>query len=109
MKKSVGLTLWLVATIIILLVGCIWFFYVEPKISLFWPDRVAKNFANMDRAFPSRTLSKSPSPYQYAEDPQVIASKYEFAGETRDIEEFLTRSQTTGFLVVHNDAIVHES
>lgn len=109
MKRKRVYFLMAVMGVLILLGGFIWFAYVEPKLTLFHPDKVAGNFAHMARVFPSRVIAKSEAPYKFVESPHTIAARYEFAGEVRSLDEFLTRSKTTGFLVIQDDAIVHEA
>ncbi len=86
----------------------VWFLYAEPKLTLFAADRRIHNFAHMDEIFPSRRIAKSDTPYALPLAPRTIATTYTFAGETRDRDEFLKRTNTTGLLVVKDGTIVHE-
>jgi len=108
-KKFVYLIVGIVVSLLVFVVGAVWLSYVQPKLSLFHPDKVVDNFAHMDRVFPARGIEKSATPYVFVENPQPILTQYEFAGEERNLDEFLSRSKTTGFLVIQNDAIVHET
>ena len=108
MNKSIKIILITVTILVFLLVGYRLFAYVEPKLSLFHPDKVAHNFAHMDQVFPSRPILKSATPYQFTINPTSISKTYSFNGEEQHLETFLARSKTTGFLVIQNDEIIHE-
>lgn len=107
-RKKVYWLTGLVGGVMVFVAAFVWFSYAEPKLSLFHPERVAANFAHMDRIFPARVIRKSTTPYQFAENITPIPMYYEFGGKRRSLEEFLARSKTTGLLVIQNDAIVHE-
>lgn len=110
MKRKTGyLSGGIILGVVVLLVGYAWVSYLEPKLSLFAPDKVAHNFAHMDEVFPARTIAQSATPYQFVENAKDIPMQYEFADEVRALDEFLARSQTTSFLVIQDDAIVHEA
>jgi CubicO group peptidase (beta-lactamase class C family) len=108
-RKKVYMLVGVIVSVVVLIVGFVWFSYVEPKLSLFSPDKVVENFAHMDRVFPARVIHKSAAPYQFVEKLTAVPTHYVFNGEERNLAEFLARSQTTGFLVIQDDAIVHEA
>ncbi len=109
MKRKIIRSIVVFAAIALLAAASLtWFLYVEPKLSLFDPEKVSNNFAHMDQIFPARTIHKSTTPYTFAENPTSIPTTYPYENETRMLNEFLVRSKTTGFLVIKDDAIVFE-
>lgn len=107
-SKTVRFIVAVVAILFLAAASLAWFFYVEPKLSLFDPDKVSNNFAHMDQIFPARTIHKSTTPYTFVENPTSIPTTYGYENETRTLDEFLARSKTTGFLVIKDDAVVFE-
>lgn len=75
---------------------------------LFHADVRVENFRNMDHVFPSRTLPASTRPQAFARQDATLPATYLFNGEQRHIGDFLTRTESTGLLVLHNGAVVHE-
>ena len=82
--------------------------YVEPKLTLFHPDKITNNFAHMDQIFPSRIIHQSTVPHHFLENPTSISATYVYDGQEKTLDEFLARSKTTGFLVIQGDTIVYE-
>lgn len=75
---------------------------------LFHADVRAENFRHMERIFPARELAASTQPFEFPRHELPLPAHYRFNGQTHVIGEFLTRSQTTGLLVLKDGAIVHE-
>lgn len=75
---------------------------------LFHADVRAENFRHMERVFPSRALHASSTPHVFAQREATLPATYSFAGSERHIGDFLTRTHTTGLLVLHDGALVHE-
>lgn len=74
-------------------------------INLFHPEHRVENFRNMDRVFPYRTLKASDTPYQFPREPGTLPQQFTFEGRTIDVREFLSRTETTGLLVLRDGAI----
>lgn len=96
-------------TVLILVTGLAWTQYVEPKLTLFSPEKRVENFVNMDEVFPSNRITKSPTPLRLAKSSRAIADSYVYRGKRKDRDEFLKRSATTGLLVIKDGEIVHEN
>lgn len=89
--------------------GFVAFGYVWPKISLFYPGYRVERFRSLSGAFPARRIESSPAPVSFQVNLTPISQSYRFKGQERLVEEFLTRSETTAFLIVHRGTIVHEA
>lgn len=85
------------------------FSYVWPKISLFYPKYRVERFRSLSGAFPARHIASSTATAEFEVNPTPIAQNYNYDSHERLVDEFLTRSETTAFLVVHQGAIVHEA
>jgi len=72
-------------------------------------DRVQK-FQDPDRIFPSRAVSPAadPLPLPRADLPDGFAIRYEWRGETYDVDEFNERTRTTALLILKDGRIVTE-
>jgi len=78
--------------------------------SLFDQDVIVQNFQNMEDAYNVSSFSASSSPFPNPENlnyqlPSTFISK----GNSKNTEEFLDYSRTTGLLIIHNDTIVFEN
>jgi len=82
--------------------------YAYPKITLFDAERVSDNFRHLDRVFPVRTIASSSMPMTLTQAPQSVSVRYHYQGRDSSLDEFLQRSRTTGFLVLHKDHIIDE-
>ena len=76
--------------------------------TLFADDHRAENFRSMDEIFPSTDIRADDDVWAFETDERALPSPYRYEGEERDLEGFLERTETTGLVVVHEDAIVHE-
>jgi CubicO group peptidase (beta-lactamase class C family) len=94
----------LAAIVFVLVASALWLGYLEPKVTLFEPAKVAINFRQMERAFPTRRIPASSQPRPLVETTLVPA--YDLAPE---LPAFLERSRTTSFLVLHQGNLAHES
>ncbi|MEQ9365811.1 MAG: serine hydrolase [Leptospirales bacterium] len=90
---------------------CVWFGYVERKVTLLDPDRITENFRAMDQVFPSRPIRRSSRPLPIPTAPGARAAfdaDYEFDGEARRLSDYLKRSHSTGLLVIKRGRVVYE-
>lgn len=77
-------------------------------ITLFAEDRVVENFRAMDRVFPARAVPEGGEVWAFDTAPRGLPETYNHAGADRSLAAFLDETVTTGLLVVHDGAIVHE-
>lgn len=77
-------------------------------LKLFSPEVRVYNFQHMDGIFPSRPLHRSTQPYVFAMYPQSLPSSYVFNGQQLPLDAFMEKTGTTGLMVLHKGAILHE-
>ncbi|SMP27694.1 serine hydrolase domain-containing protein [Shimia sagamensis] len=85
------------------------FGYAWPKMTLFDPDHRVERFRSLSDAFPTVPIARASKPAAYDVAITPIAETYVFEGKARNLSEFLARSETTAFLVVHRGDLVHEA
>ena len=83
--------------------------YVWPKMTFFDQEVRVENFRSFSQAFPTVEIAASSVPLDYDVQLSQLPEHYTFAGETRRIDDFLARSETTAFLVVKNGRIMQEA
>lgn len=95
--------------VLVLAAGGNWFAaYAWPKITFLWPDHVHDNFRHMEQVFPVRVIRRSNAPRPWEEAPAKLSVRYSYRGGEHSLEDFLQRSATTSFLVVHRGKIIDE-
>ncbi len=67
-----------------------------------------ENFQHMDRIFPSRVLAASASPFVFPKTGQSLPTSYRFGEEARTTADFMTKTNTTGLLVLKDGVVLHE-
>ncbi|MCL7996652.1 beta-lactamase family protein [Brucella sp. 21LCYQ03] len=74
----------------------------------FKPDVIDENFRKLYKTYPSIQVPHTTdvSVLPVAEKP--LPERYVYKGETRSVTDFLKRTDTTGFIVLKDGAIVHE-
>ncbi len=78
-------------------------------ITLFSEANRVENFRAMDQVFPARPITAGDQVWTLPSAAQPLPDTYQFGGETRDLDAFLTDSTTTGLLVLQGGAITHEA
>ena len=101
MKRPIALG---AALVVLLAAVYTWIVYVEPKLSLFEPSKVATNFRQMARIFPTVAIPASSRPRPLSETPSIPVAEL-----AEGLPAFLARSRTTSLLVLHNGRLIHES
>ena len=79
-----------------------------PSLTLFADGHRTEHFQAMDRVFPSVSIQAGTDVRALVPDHRPIPAQYRYAGEDRDTEAFLTRTETTGLVVLRADTLVHE-
>ena len=74
---------------------------------LFHPEYRLDNFRAMERVFPYVTLpaSDTPTPLPRAASPRDLPETFRHEGQDVDVGEFLTRTETTGLMVLQDGEI----
>ncbi len=78
------------------------------QLGLFDANTRVENFRHMERIFPTRSIAAATQPQPFPRAEQPLPVYYQFDGATRLISDFLTRTETTGLLVLKNGAILRE-
>ena len=110
-RRVLRIILWALGGLIVLaLAGFLWLRQtpIWAGITLFWESHRVEHFRNMDGVFPYRMVERSGPVWAFEHDPRPLPERYEFRGETLALGDFLDRTETTGLLVVHQGAIMHE-
>ncbi|MDF1782320.1 MAG: serine hydrolase [Alcanivoracaceae bacterium] len=90
-------------------IGGSWFAgYAWPKITFLWPGHVQENFRHLEHVFPVRTISRSSAPRPWELAPEKVSVQYQYDDENSTLDEFLQRSATTSFIVIHHGKIIDE-
>jgi CubicO group peptidase (beta-lactamase class C family) len=68
-----------------------------------------QNFRSWEKIFPVAIVHREGDPAQFFERPQQLDVFFTYQGVTQPLDAWLQQTVTTGFLVVHKDAIVYEN
>lgn len=109
--RLIRLSFWTLAGMAVLVLAAVLWLRQSPYwagITLFSEQHRVENFRAMERVFPARAVARGKTVWTFDHAPAPLPDTYPFKGETRDLGDFLDRTETTGFLVVHRGAITHE-
>lgn len=81
---------------------------MERLKTLMHPDYRLENFQHMDDIFPSVSITDSTTPTHFSKDLAPLPTEYEYNGETRQLDEFIKRTETTGLMVLKKGEIKAE-
>ncbi|MFD1199252.1 serine hydrolase domain-containing protein [Brucella gallinifaecis] len=76
---------------------------------IFKPDVIDKNFRSLYKVYPSVRVPHTADVSILPVAERSLPETYNYKGETRKISDFLKRTDTTGFIVLKDGEIVHES
>lgn len=77
--------------------------------TLFSPAQIVANFQNASSIFPYKLVHKGESNFVFQQSRRPMLASFDYKGQSIDIARHLEQTQTTGFLVVKDDAIVYEN
>ncbi len=77
--------------------------------TLFADDHRADNFQQMDELFPAEDIEADGDVWELDRDDQALPETFTYQGEEHDTQTVLDDFETTGLVVLHEGAIVHES
>ena len=105
----------LIITPIVLLLALALFYY-QPWSSYspagmtktFLEDERVHHFRNMDALYPAKNIPASSKPVAWPEDKKELQVSYSFANQTIPLADFLSKTNSTGLLVIKNGSIVSE-
>jgi CubicO group peptidase (beta-lactamase class C family) len=110
-SRITRIALWTLAALAVLILTAFLWLRQSPYwagITLFSESHRVENFRAMDRVFPARVVPRAGDVWAFDRAPVPLPETYTFEGESRGLASFLDRTETTGLLVVHRDAITHE-
>lgn len=110
-RRLARISLWSLAVLAVLSIAGFLWLRQSPYwagITLFAESHRVENFRAMDRVFPARPVPRGGDVWSFDTNPVPLPATYEFGGETRELDTFLDRTETTGLLVMLQGAIVHE-
>ena len=74
----------------------------------FEPDVIDENFRSLYLKYPSRTVPRNGPVFELTETPQPLAETYAYQGRTKRVDEWIDATDTTGLIVVKENAIIFE-
>ncbi len=81
---------------------------VYYAITLFDEEVIVGNFSNMDTMFETIEIEEPDVTYTFGRSEQRLPTLYTYNSETRNIDDFLTRTRTTALLVLKDNDIKFE-
>jgi CubicO group peptidase (beta-lactamase class C family) len=77
-------------------------------ITLYDQDKIANNFLTMYQSFNATVIPASTQPFTFPEVKKDLPDSFEYENNVLSIQDFLTDSQTSGFLVLKDGDLVYE-
>ena len=100
---------------LLLIAACTAFYYrhellrLRTAMTLFEPGRIVENFRSMDSLFNASVVHHGGNVWTLpVGTPITLPETFDFGETTLHTDDFLTYTNTTGLIVLHNDAIVFE-
>lgn len=84
------------------------YYAIYQYANTFKPDVIDENFRSLYKLYPSIRVAQSGEINVLTYNERPLPETYIYKGETKQIADWLERSQTTGFLVMKDGVIVHE-
>ena len=78
-------------------------------IHLFDEDKIAYNFININKIFPTIPIVKSSSPHVFKKQDFELPESYELDGKTYNLAESLDYFKSDGLIVLHNGDLMYEN
>ncbi|MGA9662822.1 serine hydrolase [Pseudomonas hunanensis] len=76
--------------------------------TIFAPEKIVNNFRSMPSIFDAHEIARADKQTSWAEESKALPVRFTFAGKEVAIDEWLTRTGTTGLAVIHNDKLAYE-
>jgi CubicO group peptidase (beta-lactamase class C family) len=80
----------------------------SAMVKLFSPETRVENHRNMKRIFPWRDVAASPRPLAFPKAEKTLPVEFQFEGKPRKLHDFLSRTQTSSFVVIKDGTLVSE-
>ena len=78
-------------------------------ITLFDKGNIVENFSNMKNVISTVVVEKDGPQHVFGHQLKTLPTQYDYKGESKSLEEFLTRSSTTALLVLKGNDITFEN
>ena len=72
------------------------------------PGQLAESFRSMGSIVPNKTVSKADTPSKFIEQLEPLNLEFEFDGVSKNLDQFLDESSTTGLIVLKDGVMRHE-
>ncbi len=76
--------------------------------TLFNEKDIVENFRNMSSFINYREIHKGKETFEFIKDDQALPETFEYKGKVIRVSDILSRTMTTGFIVIKNDRILFE-
>ena len=74
----------------------------------FEADKIDENFRSLYLKYPSKTVRRGNQVYELPESPRKLTQEYVYKGQTKRIDEWIEKTDTTGLIVVKDGAVAFE-
>ena len=78
------------------------------NVTIWMPGDHVEDLRTFDELMPYRTIRRAGPVFEFARETRDLPATYEYKGETRELADFLERTDTTGFIVIQEDKILFE-
>jgi len=78
------------------------------NVTIWMPGDHVEDLRTFDEIMPSRSIKRAGPIFEFGREPRDLPATYEYNGETRELADFLKRTDTTGFIVIQDDKILFE-
>jgi len=77
--------------------------------NVFEPDKIVENFRSLYKQYPHATVHRSGPVFELPEAHQTLPTTYIYDGETKNIADWIERTDTTGLIVIKDGVILFEN
>ena len=75
----------------------------------FEPDKIVENFRSLYKQYPHASVHRSGPVFELPEAHQTLPETYIYTGETKNVADWIERTDTTGLIVIKDGRIVFEN
>src|SRR5690554_45989 len=83
--------------------------HLYHAVTLFETSRLNGNFRNLDQRFPSIKVAAGDDLFLFEENMRDLPDTYNYFGENRSVNDFIEKTDTTGFLITQDNKILYEA
>jgi CubicO group peptidase (beta-lactamase class C family) len=78
------------------------------NVTIWMPGDHVEDLRTFDELMPNRTIRRAGPVFEFGRAKRDLPATYQYKGETRELADFLKRTDTTGFIVIQDDKILFE-